>query len=80
MTNGSVPISDHRLLALVDFAGKVNEDASKVNDDDIETLRRHGLTNKGVIQLIHLVSDFASYKRLNLAPDNDYDYASFGNI
>ena len=80
MTNGSVPITDHRLLAIVDFAGKVNEDASKVNDDDIETLKRHGLTNKGVLQLIHLVSDFASYNSLNLALDTDYGYACFGNI
>ena len=80
MTNGSVLIADHRLLAIGDVAGKVNEYASKVNGDDVETLKGHGLTNKGVIQLIHLVSDFASYKRLNLAPDNDYDYASFGNI
>ena len=80
VTLGSVPIADHRSLAIVDFAGKVNEDASKVNDDDIETLKRHGLTNKGVIQLIHLVSDFASYNRLNLALDTDYDYAYFGKI
>ena len=80
VTDGSVSITDHRLLAIVDFAGKVNENASTVNDEDIENIKSHGLTNKGVIQLIHLVSDFASYNRLNLALDTDYDYASFGNI
>jgi hypothetical protein len=32
------------------------------------------LTDRGVIQLIHLVSDFASYNRLNQALKTDYDY------
>jgi len=77
--SGSAQISDQRLLAIIGFAEKVNERASQIDDDDINTLKKHGLTNKGVIQLIHLVSDFASYNRLNLALDTDYDYASFGN-
>ena len=28
-------------------------------------------------QITHIVSDFASYNRLNLALDTDYDYRSF---
>ena len=31
-------------------------------------------TDKGIVQLVHVVSDFASYNRLNLALDTDYDY------
>jgi len=37
-------------------------------------LRKAGLTDKGIVQLCHLVSDFASYNRLNLALQTDYDY------
>jgi len=37
------------------------------------TLRTVGLSDKGIVQLIHLVSDFASYNRLNLALATDYD-------
>jgi hypothetical protein len=32
------------------------------------------LSDKGIVQLVHLVSDFASYNRLNLALQTDYDY------
>jgi alkylhydroperoxidase family enzyme len=34
----------------------------------------HQLSDKGIVQLVHLVSDFASYNRLNLALKTDYDY------
>ena len=77
--SGSAQISDQRLLAIIGFAEKVNERASHIDDNEINVPKKQGSTNKGVIQLIHLVSDFASYNRLNLALDTEYDYASFGN-
>ena len=40
----------------------------------MDGLRACGLTDKGVVQLVHLVSDFASYNRLNLALGTEYDY------
>ena len=43
-------------------------------DADVDGLRACGLTDKGVVQLVHLVGDFTSYNRLNLALDTDYDY------
>ena len=33
-----------------------------------------GLSDKGIVQLTHVVSDFSSYNTLNLALDADYDY------
>ena len=36
-----------------------------------------GLTDKGIVQLTHIVSDFSSYNTLNLALDTDYDYRDF---
>jgi alkylhydroperoxidase family enzyme len=53
---------------------KVNRDAKSITDQDVEGLRTVGLTDKGIVQLIHLTSDFASYNRLNLALDTEYDY------
>jgi hypothetical protein len=52
----------------------VNADPVAVTDVDVEELRALGLTDKGIVQLVHLVSDFASYNRLNIALDTDYDY------
>ena len=49
-------------------------DAASTTDADVENLRALGLGDKGIVQLVHLVSDFASYNRLNLALDTDYDY------
>ena len=67
-------VSDERLRTLLDFALKVNADPVAVTDQDIAKLRQVGLTDKGIVQLCHLVSDFASYNRLNLALQTDYDY------
>jgi hypothetical protein len=67
-------VEDERTRTLVNFALKVNADATAVADSDIDQLRDVGLTDKGIVQIIHLVSDFASYNRLNLARDTDYDY------
>jgi len=67
-------VSDKRLRTILDFALKVNFEAASTTDADVEGLREIGLTDKGIVQLIHLVSDFASYNRLNLALKTDYDY------
>ncbi len=63
-----------RTGAIVRFALAVNADPKAVRDEDVDGLRKLGLTDKGVVQLVHLVSDFASYNRLNLALATDYDY------
>jgi len=71
---GLEAIEDGRLRTILEVAMKANTDPKTVTDEDINGLRSLGLTDKGVVQLIHLVSDFASYNRLNLALDTDYDY------
>ena len=74
LDEGTAALSDPRLKTFVEFALKVNLSPKDVTDEDVAQLREVGLTDKGVVQLIHLVSDFASYNRLNLALDTDYDY------
>lgn len=74
VAQGSTATTDMRLKTLLDFALKVNADAKAVTDADVDTLRTIGLSDKGIVQLVHLVSDFASYNRLNLALQTDYDY------
>ena len=74
LANGTDSIKDKRLLCLVSFALKVNVNPKAVSDEDIEELKSHGLSDKGVVQIIHVVSDFGSYNRLNLALQTDYDY------
>ena len=72
--DGMDVITTPRLRTLVAFALRVNADARGITDGDVDGLRAAGLSDKGIVQLIHLVSDFASYNRLNLALATDYDY------
>jgi uncharacterized peroxidase-related enzyme len=74
LDQGAAALAEPRLRAIVDFALKANADPAALADADFATLRTHGLTDRGLVQLIHLVSDFASYNRLNLAVCTDYDY------
>ena len=74
LATGAAALSDPRLRAIVEFAVKANANPAGLDDTEFARLRAHGLSDKGVVQLIHLVSDFASYNRLNLAVQTDYDY------
>lgn len=74
LANGTAALPQGRLSCIVEFALKVNAKPAQLLDADFAALVGHGLTDKGVVQLIHLVSDFASYNRLNLAVQTDYDY------
>jgi uncharacterized peroxidase-related enzyme len=77
LNEGVDAVEEPRLRALLDYALKVNTDAASVTDADVEALRGAGLTDLGIVQIIHIVSDFGAYNRLNLALDTDYDYRSF---
>lgn len=74
LRSGAAAADSARLRTLLDYALKVNRDAAAITDADIEALRSVGLTDKGIVQITHVVSDFASYNRLNLALGTDYDY------
>lgn len=77
LRSGVDAVADDRLATLLRYALKVNRDAAGVTDEDIAALRAVGLTDKGIVQITHIVSDFASYNRLNLALQTDYDYRAF---
>ena len=77
LRSGVDGVTGDRLATLLRYALKVNRDAAGVTDDDIAALRAVGLTDKGIVQITHIVSDFASYNRLNLALQTDYDYRAF---
>ena len=74
VAQGVDSVTDARLATLLDFALQVNRNPVATTDADIAALREVGLTDKGIVQLVHVVSDFGSYNRLNLALDTDYDY------
>ena len=67
-------ILDERLKKIINFALRTNKEMHDITDDEVEELRHIGLTDKGIVQLVNLVSDFASYNRLNLSLQTDYDY------
>jgi uncharacterized peroxidase-related enzyme len=74
LQQGLDAVDGDRLKSLLAYALQVNNDPSAVTDAQIDALRHHGLTDKGIVQLTHVVSDFSSYNTLNLAMDTDYDY------
>lgn len=77
LDKGADATSSERLSALLDYALQVNHSAAEVTDGQVQRLRDAGLTDKGIVQLTHVVSDFGSYNKLNLALQTDYDYRDF---
>ncbi len=77
LQKGVDAVADVRLGVLLAYALKVNRDAASVSDANVQGLRDAGLTDKGIVQLTHVVSDFRSYNTLNLALQTDYDYRDF---
>jgi uncharacterized peroxidase-related enzyme len=77
LQTGLDAVDGDRLKSLLEYALQVNNDPGAVTDAQIDALRHHGLTDKGIVQLTHVVSDFSSYNTLNLAMDTDYDYRGF---
>ncbi len=73
-------VDNPRLASLLNFALQVNRNPAGTTDADVEALREAGLTDKGIVQLVHVVSDFGSYNRLNLALDTDYDYRDMWRV
>ena len=77
LQSGLNAVEGERLRALLEYALQVNRDPAAVTDALVDSLRSQGLSDKGIVQLTHVVSDFASYNTLNLALDTDYDYRDF---
>ena len=77
LQSGVDAVEGDRLRALLEYALQVNQAPADVSDQQVEALRSHGLSDKGIVQLTHVVSDFSSYNTLNLALDTDYDYRDF---
>ena len=77
LQQGLNAVDGDRLKSLLAYALQVNNDPGAVSDAQIDALRQHGLTDKGIVQLTHIVSDFSSYNTLNRALDTDYDYRDF---
>ena len=77
LQQGLDAVNGDRLKSLLAYALQVNNDPGAVTDAQVVALRQHGLTDKGIVQLTHIVSDFSSYNTLNLALDTDYDYRDF---
>jgi uncharacterized peroxidase-related enzyme len=77
LQQGLDAVDGDRLKSLLAYALQVNNDPGAVTDAQVDALRHHDLTDKGIVQLTHVVSDFSSYNTLNLALDTDYDYRDF---
>ena len=74
LKSGVQAVDGDRLRTILGYALQVNSDPAAVTDAQVVSLRDHGFTDKGIVQITHVVSDFSSYNTLNLALDTDYDY------
>ena len=77
LPQGLDTIDEDRLKSLLERALQVNKDLGGLPEAQIDTPRGHGLTEKGIVQPTHIVSDLSSCSTLNLALDTDYDYRDF---
>lgn len=77
LQQGLGAVEGDRLKSLLQFALQINSGLGAVTDAQIDTLRHHGLKDKGIVQLTHVVSDFSCYNTVNLALDTDYDHRAF---
>ncbi|GBC68579.1 hypothetical protein HRbin01_00262 [archaeon HR01] len=62
---------------IINFALKVNSDWLNVTDKDVERLRQHGISDKGIVQIVHAVNNFAAYNKFNISlgiSPYHYDY------
>jgi uncharacterized peroxidase-related enzyme len=64
---------DQRQRALVEFAVEANLRPHAITAEHIDALRRVGLGNRGIVQLVWLVNMFASSNRLNTVLATDLD-------
>ena len=74
LDKGTAAVDSKRLRTILEYALKVNYDPASVTDEDVDSLRAVGLTDKGIVQVTHIVNDYAPYNSLNLALATDYDY------
>jgi uncharacterized peroxidase-related enzyme len=62
---------------ILEFALKVNSRWRDITDRDVEDLKELGLSDKGVVQIVHAVNNFAAYNKFNIAlgvSPQHYDY------
>lgn len=74
LEHGPEAVEDDRFRPILEYALLINDDPSAVTDEDVEALREAGLSDTGIVQVTHLVNDFASTNRINQSLDTDYDY------
>lgn len=74
LRDGKAAVDDERLRAILDYAIRINDRPESVSAAETARLREVGLSDRGIVQLTHLVSDFASWNRANDALDTDYEY------
>jgi uncharacterized peroxidase-related enzyme len=53
-----------RELALLDFAVQLTKSPAGVRKDDLETLRKHGLTDEQIVDAVHCIGYFNFINRV----------------
>jgi uncharacterized peroxidase-related enzyme len=74
LAGGTDAVDDDRLAAILDYALATAAAPDAVTDAHVEALRDAGLDDRGIVQLTHLVGDFAAWNLANDALDTPYDY------
>jgi len=55
--SGINAVQESKLKLILDFALTVNDDPKSVTDEDVHALKNEDYTDKGLVQLVHLVSN-----------------------
>lgn len=78
----TAPISD-KLKALLTIAGKVQEDARKVSEEDVNLARSHGAVDRDIHDTVLIAAAFCMFNRYvdglaTLTPDDPAAYVPMG--
>lgn len=66
---------DDRDAAVIEFALQSLDDPREVTDDQVDRLRdRHGLTDRGLLQIVYAVNFIDGFNRIVDTFDADYDH------
>ena len=63
LRSGVQAVDGDRLRTILGYALQVNSDPAAVTDAQVASLRDHGFTDKGIVQITHVVSDFSPTTR-----------------
>ena len=81
--NESTPLLSHKMKALLNIAGKVQQNGKLVTDDDVVEARKHGAGDRDIHDTVLIAATFSMFNRYvdglaSLTPTDPKEYEPMG--